>query len=477
MDTNNKITLTKSQQQAFDKLCQFIESTTDRVFILKGYAGTGKTTLMREFIQELQKRELAYQLVASTGRAAKILSNATENRAVTVHSLIYKFTDLNQNIEEAENLRKATGVDSSGQLYLNFDLVPVNNNNQTCLYLVDESSMISDVEEKNPTQAQFGTGKLLNDLLKYDSEGKFVFIGDTCQLPPITQADSPALSADYFRNTYNINPQEAELTDIVRQASGNDIVQSTKRIRTLFFNPPASKCAKFPLLGYRNIHLLNSTAELYSAYLKDVKENGFRDATLLCLSNKQCSDLTSIVRPALNIREFTLTKGDLLLITQNNYISGLMNGDMVIIESIGTQIQRAGLTFIQVEVRELFSDKLYSQLLVTDILYSQQTNITQSQQKSLFVDFYYRMKDKNIAQGTEAFNNAMIHDEYLNAIRAVYGYALTCHKAQGGEWKRVYLDIPRNLPYMKKPYVYQWMYTAMTRASEDLYMVRDYWVM
>lgn len=476
MSTNNSITLTASQQFAFDKLKAFVDST-DKVFILKGYAGTGKTTLMRTFIAELAKREKMYQLLASTGRAAKILSNATRTKATTVHSMIYKFTDLNQDIEKEETIRKATGVESSGQLFLNFDLVPKASNSPECIYLVDESSMISDIQDKNPTQALFGSGCLLRDLLSYDPNGKFVFIGDKCQLPPVIQKNSPALSVSYFKQAYNIDANEAELTEIVRQSSDNDIVLSTKKIRNLFFNPPTYVCAKFPLLGYKNIHLLNSTAELYSMYLSDVKAHGYKDATLLCLSNKQCNNLTSIIRPSLGIYEQTLTKGDLLLVTQNNYISGLMNGDMIIVESISTMEKRAGLTFVKVEVKELFTGKVFSQLLISNILYGQQTNITQTQQKELFVDFYYRMKDKGIKQGTKAFNDAMLGDEYLNAIRAVYGYALTCHKAQGGEWNRVYMDVPRSLPYMEKPYVYQWMYTAMTRASKDLYMVRDYWVM
>lgn len=475
-DNNNNITLTTSQQYAFDKLKAFVDSD-DKVFILKGYAGTGKTTLMRSFIAELDKRQKMYQLLASTGRAAKILSNATGTKAITVHSMIYKFSDLNQDIEKEETIKKATGVDSSGQLFLNFDLVPKASNSPECIYLIDEASMISDVKDKNPTQAQFGSGCLLHDLLDYDANGKFVFIGDKCQLPPVIQKNSPALSVSYFKEAYGIDAMEAELTEIVRQASGNDIVLSTKKIRNLFFNPPAYKCAKFPLLGYKNIHLLNSTAELYNMYLNDVRANGYKDATLLCLSNKQCSDLTSIIRPSLSIYESTLTKGDLLLVTQNNYISGLMNGDMIIVESVSFKEKRAGLTFMNVEVKELFTNKVFSQLMIADVLYGQQTNITQTQQKELFVDFYYRMKDKGIKQGSQAFNDAMLKDEYLNAIRAVYGYALTCHKAQGGEWNRVYMDVPRALPYMDKPYVYQWMYTAMTRASQDLYMVKDYWVM
>jgi hypothetical protein len=153
-----------------------------------------------------------------------------------------------------------------------------------------------------------------------------------------------------------------------------------------------------------------------------------------------------------------------------------MNGDLVEVVEIGKRTMRAKLTFIDVTVKELFSKKTYSQFLIEEIMYGNQTNLAQSDQKELLIDFYYRMKDKGIKQDSNAFKNNMLTDPYLNAIRAVYGYALTCHKAQGGEWQHVYLDIPRNLPSIEKPYVYQWIYTAITRASQELYVVDDFWV-
>ena len=189
------------------------------------------------------------------------------------------------------------------------------------------------------------------------------------------------------------------------------------------------------------------------------------------------SSATAILRPSFGHFTPLIEKGDLLLVTQNNMLSGLMNGDLVTVNEVVIKERRAGLTFLKVSVKELFTGKDYSQLMIADILYGTQTNLTQSQQKELFIDFYYRMKEKSIKQGSKLFQEMMMMDPYLNALRAVFGYALTCHKAQGGEWDYVYLDIPKSVPGMQKPYVYQWIYTAMTRARKELYIVDGFWLM
>lgn len=442
---------------------------------MRGYAGTGKTTLVKSFIEELTRRHLDFILLASTGRAAKILANATGCQTSTVHGLIYKFQDLNQDLEKFTESVNAGNTDELGQLYLNFDLCPVTLDTQR-IYLIDEASMISDEADKNDAQAMFGSGCLLSDLFTYDPLGKFVFIGDACQLPPISQSFSPALSAGYLASKFNVKVRDTELTEIVRQGQDNDIVESAHQMRRLYLHPQPWKWAKFPMKGYMNIHVLSSTAELYKEYLDAVRGNGFTEATLLSFSNKQCNNVTDIVRPALGIDGRKLCTGDLLLVTQNNYVSGLMNGDQVVVQNVVAEERRAGLTFIHVEVKEMFTDKVYSQLLVEDVLYSCKTNLSQTQQKALYVDFYCRMKERNINQKDSAFKQAMMNDPYLNAIRAVYGYSLTCHKAQGGEWDKVFLDIPRCLPLQEKPYVYQWIYTAMTRARKELYVVKDFYL-
>lgn len=472
------IQLLEGQQKALTRMLNFVNSPSKRVFILKGYAGTGKTTLMKVLIENLQKFNTSYFLLASTGRAAKILSNIThEENTRTIHSMIYHYAGFNQNLEKLVEMRNKAGIDKTGQLLLVFEKSEIKDTDRH-LYIVDEASMVSDEAEKNPAQAMYGTGRLLYDLLHYDEHGQFIFVGDACQLPPVSQTNSPALTANYFKQIYHIDAECAELIEVVRQGKGNDIVVAAQRLRHLYFNPQPWIWAKFPLKGCKNIHLINNEIELVQCYIRDIKRNGYNNATLITQSNKSCCSLASIIRPSLGINSSTLAKDDLLLVTQNNLISGLMNGDLVKVVEIGKDIKRrAGLSFLYVSVEELFTHRIYSQLMIADILYSTQVNLSQEQQRELFVDFFIRMKEKGIKQNTEEFDFLMKGDPFLNALRCVYGYALTCHKSQGGEWNHVYLDIPRSFPKQPKPFVYQWVYTAMTRAKKELYVTNDFYIM
>ncbi len=472
---DNEIQLTHSQDRAFKMMIGFVENPNQRIFILKGYAGTGKTTLMKCLVNELICQSKEVRLLASTGRAAKILSNATGMEAHTIHSQVYTFNGLNQDLDKLTEEQGKTGLMAGEQLLLDFSMAEAEDDEEI-IFLIDESSMVSDQEQKVVTQARFGSGRVLKDLIDCYPAGKFIFVGDPCQLPPITQPFSPALSAEYFKSSYEEEVLCAELTEIMRQQKDNDLIQSAQRMRQLYANPPQVKWAKFPLKGYRNIHILSSQTELLSLYIDDIKQNGFNSATLLGFTNKQCNDLTRLIRPSLGIVSMTISVGDLLLVTQNNYISGLMNGDLVVVKAIGAMEQRAGLHFQTVSVEELFTKKVYEQLLVLEILYANETNLTQEQQRELMLEFYFRMKANGIKQKSKAFNQMMIKDPYLNALRTVYGFALTCHKSQGGEWDKIYLDIPRSFPLQAKPYVYQWMYTAMTRAKQDLFVVNDFWI-
>lgn len=233
-DNNPKISLTSTQQHVLNQMLHFIDSP-QQVFILTGYAGTGKTTMMNAFVAELEKRDIHYLLMASTGRAAKILSNRTNCKATTVHSNIYTFNDFNRDISKmAEQIESQQVMEEDGQLLLQFEPVSVEPINQQRIYIIDEASMIADQEERNPTQAIFGSGRVLHDLLHYDPAGKFLFVGDECQLPPIGQRFSPALSPQYFYNTFNIQPIHCQLTQIMRQQSDNDIIVAANKLRLLF---------------------------------------------------------------------------------------------------------------------------------------------------------------------------------------------------------------------------------------------------
>ncbi|MDR3245035.1 MAG: AAA family ATPase [Prevotellaceae bacterium] len=476
MEDSTPFIFTSGQQRSLSQLNEFIHSDRAKIFILKGYAGTGKTTLVKEIIHLFKEQEISFLLMASTGRAAKIMSNITKCPTSTVHSAIYTYKDFNQDLEAIAKEREKHKIDNTGQLLLQFELTVVPESSKKRYYIIDEASMIGDKEDKMAAQALFGSGQLLKDLLRYDPNGKFIFVGDICQLPPINESFSPALMEHYYRNSYQITPISAELTEIVRQSDTNDIISASHKIRKLYANCPQVKWAKFPLRGCKNIKIFADQATMLNDYVNRIKKEGYNNTTLICRANKTCDSMTSLIRPALGITQANLMNGDLLLITQNNYISGLMNGDLVEVIAIGTKCRSANLTFLHVEVKELFTQKVYSQLLIAEILYNNQTNLTAEQQKELFMDYFYRMKAEGINYKSQEFRDGMLTDIYLNALRAVFGYALTCHKSQGGEWEHVYLDIPRSFPLNPTPGTYQWLYTAMTRAKTQLYITEGFWL-
>ncbi len=470
--------LTSNQKKAFQHFQKFIADDNLKVFILKGYAGTGKTTLIRYFIDEIARQDNAlYTLMASTGRAAKILNNMSRRKAQTIHSVIYVFNDFNQDLEEVIQKEDEIGIDKTGQLFLTYLLTPVKEKNgKHRYYIVDEASMISDTIDENAVQAQFGSGRTLSDLLKYDPDGKFVFVGDECQLPPIGQDLSPALSVEYLENVLNVRASEATLTDIVRQQLDNSIILAAQRIRQLCIEPPRVKWGKLPLGNYQHIHLHHDIASMINDYINLIQNRNFEAATLISSSNAKCNNLNKLIRSALRYRN-TLQEGDLLMVTQNNPISGLMNGDMVMVEQVKkVRYQRAQLSFLLVEVRELVSGRRLSQYVIEDILYGNAPNLLPGQQKALFIDFYRRMKEQGVKQKSSQFRERLVDDEFLNALRCVYGYAVTCHKAQGGEWDSVFVDIPRNLTLEARSADYQWIYTAVTRARKQLHIVNDFYI-
>lgn len=493
MANDKKLTLYPQQQKAFEIFKQFCNDPDTKVFILTGYAGTGKTTLLRAFTGWLVSEgytnaaSLAKSLrydgdkqfvpLASTGRAAKVLSDKIGQTAATVHSWIYNFEGFNQDIGKvAQDIEKKKNVDETGQLLLNFGFDPLENNSNKSIYIIDEASMISDTESLNATQAVFGSGRLLNDLLTYDPNGKYVFVGDDCQLPPVNGSESPALEAGYITSHYHLPIVTAMLTNIIRQGQDNDIIAAADRMRKLCANPPNVNWGKFPMKGYSHIKILGSQLELVSKYVREVKANGYNATTLLTGSNKSCTMLSQLLRQQLGFTDSRLMVGELLLITQNNMPTGLMNGDLVKVKSIGNRRKASNLTFVDVEVEEIVTGRIYRSMLIEELLYSSATNLTQYEQKGLFIDFYYRERKMGITENSPMFKHDLMSDPYLNALRAVYGYAITCHKAQGGEWPKVYLDIPRYLSHSPNRSAYQWLYTAMTRASDMLYVVNDFFI-
>ena len=488
MEQNNldTIQLTDSQKNVLKQIIDFVNHPTDRIFILKGYAGTGKTTLMRFLIKQLEAEERNYRLLASTGRAAKILSNLSGKTggATTIHSMVYSFDGLNKEYDENEE----PSIDKDGQLFLVFEATKLDEETTPeTIYIVDEASMVSDVETQVVTQAKFGDGRLLKALLEYDNrpKSKFIFVGDPCQLPPIEEHYSPALTPDYFSNRFGMNAQEAQLTEIMRQGDKSGIVYASKLIRGLYNQAPENNLGygaqrlwgHLPFRQYKDILLHATMEQMVNDYVAKIQSSGLNSAICICRSNKACGDLSATVRSKLGMPANTIVKGDLLMVIQNNMLTGLMNGDMVVVEEVSQKVtRRAQLSFRQMRVKELFTGNSHTTFVIEEIVNQSRLNLDGMQQHALFVDFIIRMKEKGITskKTKKAFYTAMQNDPYLNALRCTYGYAVTCHKAQGGEWEDVYVHVPRNITMNPTKATYQWIYTAMTRAQNALHMVDDF---
>ena len=228
--------------------------------------------------------------------------------------------------------------------------------------------------------------------------------------------------------------------------------------------------------GSKDISLHGSHVNLINLYIGKIKEFGFEYSTLICQTNRHCSDLNQIVRSALGKNSNMVEPGDILMVTQNNYLTSLVNGDIVQVVKTGKREIRCGLTFLNVQVLNFASKEHYNVLMVEDILYSISTNLNNKQHKDLMIDYYFRMKDKGIFQKSQGFKENMLTDPYLNALKAVYGYALTCHKAQGGEWEEIFLYLDNKIHGIPKPGIYQWMYTDITRAKNSLHLVNDWFI-
>jgi ATP-dependent exoDNAse (exonuclease V) alpha subunit len=467
--------LNAQQEVVFNALKRFTNEDINKVFILRGYAGTGKTSLMSGLIKWMENNSISYTLLASTGRAAKILSDKTGAKTRTIHSHIYVFKNLSEDLESLSKHKNQMDIDDAGQLSLMFEMRTIDASPGK-LYIVDEASMISDIKAKSISFARFGSEELLSDLLKFDQRGKFIFVGDPIQLPPVNQSFSPALSREYIENKFKCRVIDYKLTDIIRQDSGSGIVSASMDLRRLYKNNPPVKFARFQFKNYPDIQIHSSHTSLINCYIDKIKEHGFEYSTLLCQTNRFCCDINKYIRNALNKNENRIEPGDLLMVTQNNYLTDLVNGDIVEVLQTGETELRSGMSFRQVQVRELAQKEIVNIRLIEDILYSVNTNLDNVQNRDLMIDYFMRMKSRGIEQKDELFKTKMMSDPYLNALKAVYGYALTCHKSQGGEWEEVFLYLDNKIHGLPKPSIYQWMYTAITRAKSKIHVVDDWFI-
>lgn len=479
------INLTNDQRNALERLNAFLESD-ERVFILQGYAGSGKTTLLKGFVEYLKSLEKKYQLMAPTGRAAKVIREKTNKEATTIHRGIYNFERLDAIEAENELLEE--------QSY--HYVFPINQiSEDQNILIIDEASMVSSKESKHELFT-FGTGFLLNDLLTYSkistSNNKLIFVGDPAQLPPVGDNKSLALDPDYFIRDLNLSTKTAELSEVVRQ-NDNLILKNAEKIRSLIF----SENRKELKFDYDAESFVQSNPnDFYENFAETFPTPKVGDGVIIAFSNGQCFHNNIAIREKLFPNQKDLVVGDIILINNNNYHTydtELFNGDLAqvvevnpdtISQSAPVMVDRNGkkermvisLRFKWIKIRLPHFSEDISCLIHYDLLNSVNRDLSIDEMKAVYINFLIRFNEKQKERkekglhsnkiGSEEFKNTLKSDPFFNALKIKYGYSITCHKSQGGEWEKVFVDYSGRVSLKTEPL--KWCYTATTRARESV---------
>jgi exodeoxyribonuclease-5 len=450
-----KYELTEDQRLLFDKLAEFIfNPQNNRIFLLKGYAGTGKTSSVSAVVKSLSKLNIKSILLAPTGRAAKVFSYYSGSPAFTIHKKIY---------------RQKSSSDGFGSFSIDRNL------HKDTLFIVDEASMINNTSFDGSV---FGSGRLLDDLIEYVYNGnncRLILIGDTAQLPPVGIAQSPALEKSELR-FYSLDVDEIELTEVIRQAQESSILSNASYLRSLIAS--ADSFFGFPVFHLKNEDTERiSGADLIEAISSAYDKFGMDDVIVINRSNKRANKYNEGIRNAVLYRESKLSEGDLLMIVKNNYfwsekikeIDFLANGDIVEVVRIHGYQDLYGFQFADVSLRLIdYQDIEIKVKIILDTLNIESAALTMNDNKKLFNAVMEDYADIPLKKNRI---KKIKEDPYFNALQVKFSYAITCHKAQGGQWKVVFLDQGYLTEDMINIEYLRWLYTAFTRATEKLYLV------
>lgn len=459
--------LTTQQNKVFEQIKTFLNSDAS-VFILGGYAGTGKTTMVKVIANYIrQSRQVA--LMAPTGRAARVISSKTGYEATTIHRAIYTKAHFEP--------KKVKDIAESEFKFM----FPIqqSENEGNIVAIVDEASMLCSRKIEHEL-FKFGTDNLMDDLLTYirpNFGGKVIFVGDPAQLPPVGESVSNALRAEFFQKK-GLKVVKAELTEVLRQKGDSIILKNAMMIRDLLYK---DKRNQLVFEEQKDDVETVPPEQFLNKYLNYRKKSGKNDCVIICYSNKSASRYNRDIRKALYGEDVPIRENDILLITQNNYRLNRMNGEFVPVLSVGARTQKSApvytqvggkkqriiitLNFVQVTVTDGGGNPVLCMLL-EDLLTSDKAAISIDENRALYINFC--MRHPQLKQGTEEFAAALLYDEYYNAIRAKYGYAVTGHKCQGGEWGKVFVDYTGRTGLDDDSL--RWAYTATTRAQKTLYV-------
>ena len=427
---------------------------TESLFLLNGYAGTGKTSLIGALVKTLDQLAQKCILLAPTGRAAKVFSHYAGHPAYTIHKKIYRqksFSNELDNFSMNDNLHQHT------------------------LFIVDEASMIAN---EGLAGSMFGTGRLLDDLIQYVYSGqgcRLMLIGDTAQLPPVGEEESPALSADVLRG-YGLEVYEGMLTEVVRQLHDSGILWNATELRSCIANEDFFTLPSIKVKGFPDIKVIPGN-ELIEAITDSYDHVGMDETIVVCRSNKRANIYNKGIRNMILYREEELETGDLLMVAKNNYfwtegckeVDFIANGDIAVVRRVRREREMYGFRFADVLLRFPDYDDMELEVkLLLDTLHTETPALPKDMSDKLFYSVLEDYADISVKRERM---KKMKSDPHYNALQVKSAYAVTCHKAQGGQWKRVFLDQGYMTEDMLTPDYFRWLYTAFTRATETLYLV------
>ncbi len=455
LEENIPFSPTPGQSGLIDGLSDYLFSDEpDEIMLIKGYAGTGKTTVINALTRTLQKLKIRSFLMAPTGRAAKVMAGYTHMPAYTIHKKIY---------------RQQSSSEGMGKFVLD------KNFHKSTYFIVDEASMISNEGNRG---AVFGSGRLLDDLLEYVYSGencRLVLVGDTAQLPPVGLTLSPALDASTLK-LHGFGVREYELTDVVRQAQGSGILSCATQIREHINEKTGMGFFPLHIHSFPDVVRI-SGGDLVETITTEYDRHGIFESIVVTRSNKRANLYNKGIRGSILYKENEIEKGDLLMVVKNNYfwvdevteLDFIANGDMAEVISIYGYESLYGFRYANVALR--FVDYAHVEIdckIFLDTLSIEAASFTYEQNKQLFSTVAEDYAD--IGNKRERWKKIR-ENPYFNALQVKYAYALTCHKAQGGQWKTVFIDHGYIQEEMLDKDYYRWLYTAFTRPVEKIYLV------
>lgn len=447
---------TYKQDIFFQKIAIFLTDThNDTIFVLKGYAGTGKTTVISTIVNNLGDINKKFVLLAPTGRAAKVIANYSNTPAFTIHKKIY-----------FPKKSAGGGVAFTKQL----------NKHKNTIFIVDEASMISD---SNSDSKLYDNGSLLDDLISYVYSGtncKMILLGDTAQLPPVNLDISPALDVQTLAVHYDKEIEHIELDEVMRQEESSGILYNATELRELLKDSFITEF-KFDVKRFKDIVRLTDGYDIQDAINSAYSNYSIEDTAFIVRSNKRANQYNEQIRTRILFKESELSVGDFLMVVKNNYFwlketdeaGFIANGDIIeVLELFGIK-ELYGFKFARVKIRmvDYPDQKPFETVLLLDTIKSESPSLTYEESNRLYEEV---MKDyENEGTKFKKFQKVK-ENEYFNGLQVKFSYAITCHKSQGGQWNTVFIEQPYLPNGIDRDYI-RWLYTAMTRAKNKLYLI------